>query len=219
MRPQFHSTRTHPQCIARVSLGHRLRCRSGRQTGIKARDPQASHEEARNQAQRQVLAVTSTRDRPRAPPRVTGSPPVTDTTRSLDRQYCGLALQQPSHRWPDTCSAHWHGIYQHAGVPALLFITQPTSVTLVSIGLEGKLLGAWVEEARQIVADARASDRVCLNLQGLMFADSRGIELLRTLRREGVPLVGCSALIEGLLAANEASANGVATPAAPSHDE
>jgi len=92
-------------------------------------------------------------------------------------------------------------------------------VTLVSIGLEGKLLGAWVEEARQIVAAARASDRVCLNLQGLMFADSRGIELLRTLRREGVPLVGCSALIEGLLAANEASANGVATPAAPSHDE
>jgi hypothetical protein len=49
-----------------------------------------------------------------------------------------------------------------------------------------------------------------------MFADSRGIELLRTLRREGVPLVGCSALIEGLLAANEASTNGVATPAAPS---
>jgi ABC-type transporter Mla MlaB component len=92
-------------------------------------------------------------------------------------------------------------------------------VTLVSIGLEGKLLGAWVDEARQIVAAARASDRVCLNLQGLTFADSGGVELLRTLRREGVPLLGCSALIEGLLAANEASANAVRTPAAPSHDE
>jgi hypothetical protein len=92
-------------------------------------------------------------------------------------------------------------------------------MNLVSIGLEGKLLGAWVEEARQIVAAARASDRVCLNLQGLTFADSRGVELLRTLRREGVPLLGCSALIEGLLAANEALANAVATPAVPSHDE
>ena len=101
----------------------------------------------------------------------------------------------------------------------MLIITQPTAVTLVSIGLEGKLLGAWVEEARQIVAAARASDRVCLNLQGLTFADSGGVELLRTLRREGVPLLGCSALIEGLLAANEASANAVAPPTAPSHDE
>jgi hypothetical protein len=141
---------------------------------------------------------------------VTGSSRVTGTTRRLNRHYCGLALQQPSLHWPDTCSAHWHAIYQHAGVSALLFITQPTAVTLVSIGLEGKLLGAWVEEARQIVAAARASDRVCLNLQGLTFADSGGVELLRTLRREGVPLLGCSALIEGLLAANEASANAVA---------
>jgi ABC-type transporter Mla MlaB component len=86
-------------------------------------------------------------------------------------------------------------------------------VTLVSIGFEGKLLGAWVEEARQIVAAARASGRVCLDLQGLTFADSDGVQLLRTLRREGVPLLGCSALIELLLAANEVSANVVVTPA------
>jgi anti-anti-sigma regulatory factor len=88
----------------------------------------------------------------------------------------------------------------------LLLITQPVPVTLVSIGLEGKLLGAWVEEVRQIVAGAQASARVCLNLQGLTFADSRGIELLRTLRQEGIPLLGCSPLIEGLLAVNEAAA-------------
>jgi len=93
----------------------------------------------------------------------------------------------------------------------LLRITQPVQMTLVSIGLEGKLIGAWVGETRQIVAMARASDRVCLNLQGLTFADSRGIELLRTLRRVGIPLLGCSPLIEGLLAANEVSANAIAT--------
>lgn len=80
-------------------------------------------------------------------------------------------------------------------------------MTLVSIGLEGKLLGAWVDEARQIVAAARASERVCLNLQGLTFADFRGIELLRTLRREGIPLLGCSPLIEGLLDSNDSAAS------------
>jgi ABC-type transporter Mla MlaB component len=101
----------------------------------------------------------------------------------------------------------------------LLLITQPVPMTLVFIGLEGKLLGAWVEEARQIVAAARASDRVCLNLQGLTFADSSGIELLRTLRREGVPLLGCSPLIEGLLASNEAAANTRSASAARAHDE
>ena len=101
----------------------------------------------------------------------------------------------------------------------MLLITQPVSVTLVSIGLEGKLLGAWVDEARQIVAAARASERVCLDLQGLTFADSRGIELLRTLRQEGIPLLGCSPLIEGLLAANEAAAIAAPRPRAPSHDE
>ena len=92
-------------------------------------------------------------------------------------------------------------------------------MTVVFIGLEGKLLGAWVEEARQIVAAARASDRVCLNLQGLTFADSRGIELLRTLRREGIPFLGCSPLIEGLLASNEAAASTRSASAAPARDE
>jgi hypothetical protein len=53
----------------------------------------------------------------------------------------------------------------------------------------------------------------------LTFADSRGIELLRTLRQEGIPLLGCSPLIEGLLAANEAAAIAVPRPIARSRDE
>jgi anti-anti-sigma regulatory factor len=73
-------------------------------------------------------------------------------------------------------------------------------MTLKSISFQGKLLGAWVDEARKVVTTARASERICIDLQGLTFADSRGVELLRTLRKEGVPLLGCSPLIEGLLA-------------------
>ena len=121
--------------------------------------------------------------------------------------------------WPGTCLADSQAINRHAGVQELLLITQPVPVTLISIGLEGKLLGAWVDEARQIVAAARTSDRVCLNLRGLTFADSRGIELLRTLRQEGIPLLRCSPLIEGLLAANEAAAIAVPRPIAPTPHE
>src|SRR5258707_13703500 len=92
-------------------------------------------------------------------------------------------------------------------------------MTLVSIGLEGKLIGAWVAETRQIVATAGASNRVCLNLQGMTFAGSRGIELLRTLRREGIPLLGCSPLIEGLRAATEVSANAIPSSTARAPDD
>jgi hypothetical protein len=101
----------------------------------------------------------------------------------------------------------------------LLLITQPVQMTVVSIGLEGKLIGAWVGETRQIVATAGASNRVCLNLQGLTFADSRGIELLRTLRRGGIPLLGCSPLIEGLLAASEVLANALPLSTARARDD
>jgi len=92
-------------------------------------------------------------------------------------------------------------------------------MTLVSIGLEGKLVGAWVGETRQIVATAGASHRVCLNLQGLTFADPLGIELLRSLRREGIPLLGCSPLIEGLLSANEVSPHAIPTSSARATDD
>jgi hypothetical protein len=88
----------------------------------------------------------------------------------------------------------------HVGVIPLLLITQATPVAMLLISLEGKLLGAWVDEARQVIAAASARDCVCLNLQRLMFADLRGIELLRTLRHEGIPLINCSPLVEGLLA-------------------
>ena len=101
----------------------------------------------------------------------------------------------------------------------MLLITQPVQMTLALIGLEGKLIGAWVDETRRIVATTSASNRVCLNLQGLTFADSRGIELLRTLRREGIPLLGCSPLIEGLLAANEVPANAVPSSTVRASDD
>jgi len=95
------------------------------------------------------------------------------------------------------------------GVRALLLITEPVPMTLLSISFQGKLLGAWVDEARKIVTTAKVSERVCLDLQALTFADARGVELLRNLRKEGVPLLGCSPLIEGLLAFSDSATTAI----------
>ena len=130
-----------------------------------------------------------------------------------------LALSQPSPSLARYLLKSLTFKLQTSEVDKLLRITQPMQMTLVSIGLEGKLMGAWVGETRQIVATASASNRVCLNLQGLTFADSRGIELLRTLRREGIPLLDCSPLIEGLLAANQVSANAIPPSTARATDD
>lgn len=82
----------------------------------------------------------------------------------------------------------------------MLRITHTHSVTHSTIKLEGKLLGAWVDELRSVVLSAvRANDPVCLNLESLSFADAAGIALLRQLRRDRIPLIGASRLISGLL--------------------
>ena len=101
----------------------------------------------------------------------------------------------------------------------MLRISQPAPITFISIGLEGKLIGEWVGEAHQFVATAKASNHVCLDLHGLTFADCRGVELLRTFRREDIPLLGCSPLIAGLLAANDVSAGTVTTSTARATDD
>jgi len=151
---------------------------------------------------------------------VVGSPPIAVAAGGRNRQPGRFSR---SHSLPPSLARYLlnslPAICKHAEVHKLLLITQPVQMTLVSIGLEGKLIGAWVGETRQIVATASASNRVCLNLQGLTFADSRGIELLRTLRREGIPLLGCSPLIEGLLAANEVSANALPSSTARAPDD
>ncbi len=83
----------------------------------------------------------------------------------------------------------------------MLRISQSKSITLAILHLDGKLVGPWVDEVRATVARVQAREAVRLNLQGLNFADQNGIALLQELRRSGVELSGCSALIAELLAA------------------
>ena len=106
-------------------------------------------------------------------------------------------------------------------VDIVLRISQSKSITLATLNLDGKLLGPWVDEVRTIVAGLHAEESVRLNLQGLSFADPNGIALLQELRRSGVELAGCSALIAGMLASYPVpAAAGSAPPRAPgrAHD-
>jgi ABC-type transporter Mla MlaB component len=88
----------------------------------------------------------------------------------------------------------------------MLRISRSKSITLATVHLEGKLLEPWVSEVRTMIASLRADESVRLNLEHLSFADRNGIALLQELRRGGVELSGCSALIAGLLAAHPAAA-------------
>lgn len=66
----------------------------------------------------------------------------------------------------------------------------------VRLQLEGKLIGPWVDELRQLSNDAPSHDRmVTLDLKKLWFMDLRGAELLRSLQQRQVPQINCSQFI------------------------
>jgi len=87
----------------------------------------------------------------------------------------------------------------------VLRITHSGSIQLATLDLEGKLLGPWVDEVREIVAKLRTNAAVRLNLERLSFADLDGIDLLHELQRDGVDFFGCTPLIAGLLASHRRS--------------
>lgn len=66
----------------------------------------------------------------------------------------------------------------------------------IQLQLEGKLIGAWVEELRRISDEALSKDRaVSLDLERVWFIDRHGIELLRNLAERQVPHLNCSQFI------------------------
>jgi hypothetical protein len=63
----------------------------------------------------------------------------------------------------------------------------------VILRLEGSLIGPWVNELRRCCAAVcNNGHQLSLDLTEVLFADSKGLELLRTLRKSNVGLAGCS---------------------------
>ncbi|MGH8498535.1 MAG: hypothetical protein ACRERV_06995 [Methylococcales bacterium] len=78
--------------------------------------------------------------------------------------------------------------------------TAQSSAVKVTLILEGRLLEPWVAELQSaITATGLPIECVHLNLSGLGFADSSGVEILRLLFRQGVHLQRLSPFMRELL--------------------
>ena len=70
--------------------------------------------------------------------------------------------------------------------------------------IEGKLLGPWVDELRNIcILPPGRLEQVGLDLAAVTFVDAAGTELLRELIRQGIIITQCSGFIAELLHAEE----------------
>ena len=66
--------------------------------------------------------------------------------------------------------------------------------------LEGKLLGPWVDELRNVcMQPLDRLEQVGLDLAAVTFVNAAGAELLRKLIRQGIIITQCSAFIAELL--------------------
>jgi ABC-type transporter Mla MlaB component len=66
----------------------------------------------------------------------------------------------------------------------------------IGLHLEGRLVGAWVEELRALSDKALSAGKiVTLDLEKLLFVDSKGLALLRELGDRQVTHINCSPFI------------------------
>ncbi len=69
-----------------------------------------------------------------------------------------------------------------------------------TLKLEGKLLEPWIAELEAACRGAsRRATSTTIDLSGTTFVDSAGATALKTLRRRGMQLVGCSPLVTELI--------------------
>jgi hypothetical protein len=70
--------------------------------------------------------------------------------------------------------------------------------------LEGKLLGPWVDEVRNVcMQPLDRLEQVGLDLAAVTFVNAAGAELLRELIRQGIIITRCSAFVAEMLHAEE----------------
>lgn len=61
---------------------------------------------------------------------------------------------------------------------------------------DGQMIGPWVNELRRSCEElARAGMEPIVDLAGVSFVDSEGVDLLRALGNRGVAIVNCSSFV------------------------
>jgi len=75
----------------------------------------------------------------------------------------------------------------------MLKISEPLTNHAVTLKLEGRLVGPWVSQLREICeAHLAQAQRGKLDCADVIYADHSGVLLLLNLRARGVELVNCS---------------------------
>lgn len=73
-------------------------------------------------------------------------------------------------------------------------------VSVLTIKLEGQLLGPWVPAVRDACRErGRGSGRLLLDLAAVTYADAAGVQLLRELVAEGAEIAASSGFVGELL--------------------
>jgi ABC-type transporter Mla MlaB component len=73
-----------------------------------------------------------------------------------------------------------------------------------TLKLEGKLLGPWVDELRNVCRQLlNRAKQVGLDLAAVTFVNAAGAKLLRELIRDGIIITQCSAFVAELLHAED----------------
>ena len=78
----------------------------------------------------------------------------------------------------------------------MLKITSICDSNLVTLKVEGKLLGPWVEELRIACSQTEAaSHHTRLDLSNVTYLDVAGFDLLQELLHRGVVIAACSSFV------------------------
>jgi len=77
----------------------------------------------------------------------------------------------------------------------LKIVTSEPATGHAVLQLEGQLLGPWVDELERTCERLLPAHSVALDLAHVTFVERRGVELLRSLRTRGVPLLHCTPFV------------------------
>ena len=79
----------------------------------------------------------------------------------------------------------------------MLKISEPIANHATTLKLEGRLVGPWVNQLREICEALLAQEqRVTLDFTDVIYADRSGVSLLVNLRGRGVELANCSPFLD-----------------------
>jgi len=83
----------------------------------------------------------------------------------------------------------------------MLKVTKTNQDQTITLKLEGKLAGPWVEEVTRVWTDTAGSPRIgyVVDLRSVTFIDNPGQELLATMSRQGAELIAADCLTRNIV--------------------